>query len=368
MAMSAAKIGIVGCGAISGVYLEASRMFSVLDIVACADMLPERAVSQAEKFEIPKVCTVEELLADPQIEIVLNLTVPKAHFPIAHAALKAGKSVYNEKPLGVTRKEGRSLVLGAALKQLRLGCAPDTFLGAGLQTCRKVIDDDLIGTPVAATAFMMYHGPENFHPDPAFFYQTGGGPMFDMGPYYLTALVNMLGPVQSVTGSAKTSFSWRTVVTGPKAGTRIPVEIPTHVVGMLDFRSGATATLTTSFDVWAANTPIMEIYGSEGTLSVPDPNCFGGPVKIRCKGEDEWREIPLVNGYTEQSRSIGLADMATAMKSGRPHRASADVAYHVLDIMHGIHDSAREGRRVDLESNCDRPEPLPLGVMPGELD
>jgi predicted dehydrogenase len=367
MARSTAKVGVIGCGAISSTYFETSKMFDILEIVACADMAQDRAIAQAEKFGIPKACSVDELLADPEIEIVLNLTVPMAHHPIAMAALDAGKSVYNEKPLSVTREEGRTLLEKAAAKGLRVGCAPDTFMGAGLQTCRKAIDDGLIGTPVAATAFMMYHGPENFHPDPGFFYKAGGGPMFDMGPYYITAMVNMLGPVGNVTGSAKITFPERTIATGPKAATKIPVEIPTHVVGILDFRSHVVATLTTSFDVWTSNAPIIEIYGSEGTLSVPDPNAFGGPVRVKRVGEEEWREIPLANGYTEQSRSIGLADMAVSIRSGRKHRANDEMAYHVLDIMHAVHDSAREGRRVELKSTCERPSPLPIGLQPGEL-
>ncbi len=362
------KVGIVGCGNISGVYLRASRMFEFLEIAAVSDAIPERAQARAAEFGVPRACSVAELLADPGIDIVLNLTTPNAHAEIALAALEAGKHVYNEKPLAITREDGRRVLDLAQTRGLRVGCAPDTFLGGGIQTCRKLIDEGAIGVPVAATAFMTCHGHESWHPDPEFYYKAGGGPMFDMGPYYLTALVNLLGPARRVTGSARISFPERTITSQPKHGTRVVVDVPTHVAGVLDFAGGAIGTIITSFDVWSAHLPLIEIYGSEGSLAVPDPNGFGGPVKLRRAGEAEWREVPITRAYTEQSRSIGVADMAAAARSGRPHRASGELAYHVLDIMHAIHDASREDRHIVLSSACARPAALPAGLQLGELD
>jgi predicted dehydrogenase len=362
------NVGVIGCGNISSIYLQAPQKFNILNIVACADIDMDRARAQAEKYNVPRVCTVEELLADPEIDVVLNLTIPKVHAEISRAAIKAGKSVYSEKPLGIERDEARLLLEEAEASQLRVGCAPDTFLGGGLQTCIRLIDEGAIGTPVAATAFMVGHGPESWHPNPDFFYQIGAGPMFDMGPYYLTALISMLGPVRRVTGSTRISFPERIITSQPLHGTRITVTTPTHVAGLLDFESGPVVTIITSFDVWSHKLPCIEIYGSEGTLSVPDPNTFNGPVYLRRAGETEWSEVPLTHGYTENSRGIGLADMAHAMRSGRQHRANGKLAYHVLDIMQAIHDSSTEGKHIDLNSMCDRPAPLTPGLHTWEDD
>jgi predicted dehydrogenase len=368
MAGERTKVGVVGCGNISGVYIKRSKIFSAFEIVACADAIMERAKAKAAEFSIPKVCTVEELLADPEIGIVLNLTIPKAHGEIGLAALKAGKSVYNEKPLAVTREEAKKMADLAKSKKLRIGCAPDTFLGAGFQTCRKLIADGWIGTPVAATAFMLGHGPENWHPDPETFYQPGAGPMFDMGPYYLTALVNLIGPVKKVTSCAKITFPERTIGSQPKAGARFKVNSPTHVVGIMEFAGGAVGSIITSFDVWASNLPCIEIYGTAGTLSCPDPNTFGGPVRLRRAGANEWREMPLSHGYAEQSRGVGLADMAVGIRNGRPHRANGSLAYHVLDIMQSFLDASAKGRSLEMGSTCEQPAPLPLGLADGSVD
>ncbi|MFO7171052.1 MAG: Gfo/Idh/MocA family oxidoreductase [Chloroflexota bacterium] len=362
MTYSPVKVGIIGAGNISAIYLENGKVFDAFDIVAIADIDMDRAHARAAEYGVPKACSVEELLADPEIEIVVNLTVPGAHGLVGLAALEAGKSVYNEKPLAVTREEARKMLDLAAAKGLRVGCAPDTFLGGGLQTCRKLIDDGWIGEPVAATAFMMGRGPESWHPNPTFFYQPGAGPMFDMGPYYLTALVSMLGPVRRVTGSARISFPERTITNQWNYGDKITVNTPTHVAGILDFAAGPVGTIITSFDVWGANVPWIEIYGSEGTLSLPDPNTFGGPVRVRRMGASEWSEIPLTHGFTKNSRGLGVADMATAIRTGRPHRASGELAYHVLDLMHAFHDASEAGQHVELGSSCVRPAPLPLGL------
>ena len=368
MSATTAKVGIVGCGNISGIYLQAGQTFDVLEIVACADLIVERAQQRATEYGIPRACTTDELLADPEIDIVVNLTTPDAHGNVGLRAVEAGKSVHNEKPLALTRAEGRMLLEDAGARGVRVGCAPDTFLGGGLQTCRKLIDDGQIGLPVGATAFMLCPGHESWHPSPAFYYQLGGGPMFDMGPYYLTALISMLGPVKRVSGSARITFPERTITSQPLNGTVVTVETPTHVAGILEFTSGAIGTILTSFDVQASALPPIEIYGSEATLAVPDPNTFGGPVQIRRSRTRDWEDVVLTHGYTENSRGIGVADMAYALRSGRAHRANGELAYHVLDVMQAFLDSSLEGRHIELESTCSRPAPLPVGLRHGTLD
>lgn len=367
--MKNVKVGIIGCGNISDIYLKnLTKTFKITEVAACADIIIERAQEKAEKYGISKACSVEELLADPDIEIVVNLTIPQAHAEICIAALNAGKSVYVEKPLSITREDGKKIIALSEEKGLLVGCAPDTFMGGGLQTCRKLIDDGWIGQPVAATAFMMCHGHEGWHPDPEFYYQVGGGPMFDMGPYYLTALVSLMGPVKRVTGSTRITFPERTITSEKKYGKTINVEVPTHIAGIMDFHNGAIATIITSFDVWSSQLPRIEIYGSEGTLVVPDPNTFGGPVKVRRQNQDDWMEVPLTHGYDENSRGISVADMSYALRSGRKHRANCYMAYHVLELMHGFHDASKDGKHYNVESTCERPSPLPLGLLPGILD
>lgn len=358
---SKANVGVIGCGQISSIYFEAQSKFDILNFVACSDIAMDHARSQASKYNIPKVLTVDELLADPEIDIVLNLTIPNAHADIAIKALEAGKSTYSEKPLAINRERGKAVLEHAQAHNLRVGCAPDTFLGAGIQTCIKLINDGAIGVPIGATAYMMSHGPESWHANPEFFYHVGGGPMFDMGPYYLTALIAMLGPIRRVSGLTSISFPERTITSQPKYGTQIKVEIPTHIAGLLDFASGAVGTIVTSFDVWSHNTPRIEVYGTTGTLSVPDPNTFGGPISLYRSEEKTWTDVPLTHAWSENSRGIGLADMAHAIRTGRSHRASGALAYHVLDIMEAIHDSSREGRHIELTSQCDRPAPLNPG-------
>ena len=366
--MKKIKVGVIGCGNISSIYLEVGQTFDVMEIAAVADLVPERAQAQAAKYQIPRACSVDDLLADPEIQIVINLTIPNAHAEIGLRAVQAGKSVYNEKPLTITRADACQLLETAQANGVRVGGAPDTFLGGGLQTCRKLIDDGWIGQPVAATAFMLCHGHESWHPAPEFYYKVGGGPMFDMGPYYLTALVALMGPVRRVTGSARATFPERTITSQPLNGKKIEVDVPTHIAGVLDFASGAIATVVTSFDVWSAEVPRIEIYGTHGSLSVPDPNGFGGPVRVRRAGAGEWSEIPLTHGYAKNSRSVGVADMACGLRSGRAHRANGEMAYHILDIMHAIHDASQSGNHVNLTSTCARPAALPVGLVDGKLD
>jgi len=366
--MDKVKAGIIGTGTISGVYFQNCSRFESLEIVACADIDVERAKAKGAEYGV-RGCAVEELLAEPEIEMIINLTIPQAHAPVNLQALEAGKHVYVEKPLAVTREEGREVLELAGRKGLLVGGAPDTFLGGGIQTCIKLIEEGAIGTPIGATAFMMIGGHESWHPSPEFYYQPGGGPMFDMGPYYLTALVAMLGPIRRVTGSARISFPERTITSQPKAGTVIPVEVPTHIAGVLDFEAGPVATIITSFDVRGGTTlPRIEVYGSEGTLVVPDPNTFGGPVLLSRAGRREWAEVPLTHGYTGNSRGVGAADMAKAIRTGRAHRASGELAYHVLEAMHGFHIASEEERHYHLSSTCAKPAPLPTGLPEFTLD
>jgi len=358
-------VGVIGCGNISSIYLKRSKIFPWLKITACADLDMAKAAARANEYGVGRVCSVEEMLADKSIDIILNLTIPKAHAGVALAALKAGKHVYNEKPLALQRAEAKKMLSLAAKKRLRIGCAPDTFLGAGIQTCRKAMDEGLIGKPVGATAFMLCHGHESWHPSPEFYYEEGGGPMFDMGPYYLTALVALIGPVRRVTGSAGISFPERTITSAPKKGKKIIVETPTHIAGVMDFVNGAIGTLVTSFDVWAHRCPCIEIYGTEGTLIVPDPNGFNGPASVKRGKEKEWQELPLVKGFAENTRSLGLADMAFGILADKPHRASGDLAYHVLDIMQGFLEASKSGRHAALKSACASPARLPEDFLGG---
>jgi predicted dehydrogenase len=357
--MKKMKVGVIGCGNISPIYLKnISTIFGNLELAAIADIIPERAKSRAEEYKIPKACTVAELLADPAIDAVLNITIPPAHAEVCSAAIAAGKHVYVEKPLSITLADGERIVAQAKAKGVRIGCAPDTFLGAGIQTCRKLIDDGWIGTPVGATAFMLCGGHESWHPDPAFYYKAGGGPMFDMGPYYLTALLALLGPVARIAGLTKTTWKERTITSAEKFGQKILVEVPTHVSGLLDFASGASATIVTSFDVKGGTKhPPIEIYGSEGTMIVPDPNTFGGPVLVKRKGASEYGEIPLLFPNAENSRGLGLSDMAEGIATGSPHRASGDLALHVLEIMSGIHTAAAEGKTLTTRHQAPSPAP-----------
>lgn len=362
------RVGVIGCGNISDLYFQSGKRFESFEIIACADIVEQAAREKAEKHGINKVMTPEALLGSDEVDIVLNITVPKAHAAIARAAVAAGKHVYNEKPLTLTREEGKALLDEAKAKRVRVGCAPDTVLGAGIQTARRLIDEGTIGAPVSATAFMQCHGHESWHPSPEFYYEVGGGPMFDMGPYYLTALVTLLGPAASVTAVTRTAFNERIITSKPKARKHITVETPTHITGVIEFKNGAVATMITSFDVWRATLPCIEIHGTNGSLSVPDPNTFGGDVKVFQPEDVDWRIVPSEHAYGNQSRGLGLADMAAAIQSGRPHRADGALAYHVLDIMQAFLDSGESRARVDLESDCERPAPMPAGLCDGQTD
>ncbi len=356
--MTLTNIGIIGCGNISNAYFTACKRFPFLRVAACADLNPAAAQAKAAEHGCAAL-SVDTLLADPAIALVINLTVPQAHAAMDLRILDAGKHAYSEKPFALTRAEGEAVLARAADRGLRVGCAPDTVLGAGVQTSRAILDAGEIGTPVAFQANLICGGHEHWHPSPEFYYQVGGGPMFDMGPYYLHALITLLGPVRRVTGMTRISFPTRLVTSRPKHGTVLTVEIPTHIVAALEFHSGVTGTLTTSFDVKHGSTPpCIEIYGSDGTLSVPDPNTTGGPVKVKLPENKEWVERVLTHPYREGARGVGVADMAMAIAKNRPHRANDTVAMHALDIMQAIHESSDRGTHIVLGSTCERPEPM----------
>jgi predicted dehydrogenase len=359
-------IGVIGCGVISKAYLTAMKRFSNIELRAVADMRTAAAEQRGGEFGVPGM-RVDQMLKRDDVEIVVNLTVPLAHTDVSLAVLNAGKHVHSEKPLGVNVAEARKVMDLAAEKNLRVGCAPDTFLGGGHQTARKLIDDGAIGTPVAGTAIFACPGHERWHPAPGFYYLRGGGPMLDMGPYYITDLVQLLGPIASVIGSATKPRLERLITSEPLNGTRIPVEVATHVTGVLEFVSGAAVSITMSFDVPKHKHAPIEIYGLSGSLQVPDPNRFGGEVSLARTG-GEWEVQPHTHGNTEgEFRSIGVADMAAAIVNGTPHRASGVLALHVLEAMEAFQISSDEGRRVKLETTVERPTPLPPGLATGQI-
>lgn len=353
------NVGMVGCGTISRTYIQGIGRYDSLRLTCVADINADNAAAAAEQAGCEAV-EVSELMARTDVDIVLNLTIPKAHAEVDLLAIAAGKHVYCEKPLALDREEGWRVIEAARTQGVRVGVAPDTFLGGGIQTCRRLIDEGRIGEPVAAVAFMAGHGHEGWHPSPAFYYEKGGGPMLDMGPYYVTALVSLLGPAKQVSGFTRTTFSERTITSEPLKGTVIRPEVPTHYAGAIQFENGAVCNIIQSFDIWGAQLPRIEIYGSEGSLSVPDPNTFGGPVAWLKAGERQWNEVPLTHSDQVQ-RSIGLADMAHALGQGRQeHRVNGDLAYHVLEIMDLFEESSDQGRHLEVKSRCRRPQPLAL--------
>jgi len=360
------NVGLIGTGNIAPAYIKGCAPFDVIKITACADILVERAEAFAAEHGLTAY-SVDDLLARDDIDIVVNLTIPAAHAQVSLQIINAGKHTYSEKALAINREEGEKIINAARAAGLRMGCAPDTFLGGGLQSARKAIDDGLIGAPIAATAVFMAHGPESWHPNPGIFYQPGAGPLFDMGPYYLTALVHLMGPVARVSASARMTFPERIATSEALLGTRLPVEVNTHIAGTLEFASGAIASVITSFDVWGHHLPNMEIHGETGSMSVGDPNFFHGTNHLLKGGTREWLEMP--HSHTINiGRGAGVADLAYAIQSGRPHRVSGDLAFHVLDIMCALEESSAQGRRIALQSTVEQPQPLPAGLPDGELD
>ena len=364
--METLNVGIIGTGDIAPAYIRGCAPFAVSDIVACADILPDKARAFAATYGL-EALSVDDLLARGDIDIVINATVPAAHADVSRKIIEAGKHAYSEKPLALNRAEAAPLLQAAEEAGLRIGCAPDAFLGGGNQTARAAIDNGAIGQPVAATTFLMTRGPESWHPNPDIFYQYGGGPLFDMGPYFLTALVHLLGPVARASASARITYPERVATSERHRGRVLPVEVNTHVAGTLEFASGAIGTIITSFDICGHHLPPLEIHGSDGSISLEKPNMFGGAVHALKAGAREWETLPFTH-TTNIGRGAGVADMATAIDAGRPHRASADLAFHVLDIMCALEESAAQGRHISIQSRVERPQPLPLGLPDGELD
>ncbi|WP_428386678.1 Gfo/Idh/MocA family protein [Mucisphaera sp.] len=359
------KVGLIGAGNISGAYLNHAETFSSMRIVACSDLNTSLAQERAKEHGIAAM-SVDQLLGSDEIDIVLNLTPPQGHAPVNLQALEAGKHVYCEKPFALNLEDAQQVVSLAASKGLRVGCAPDTFLGAGQQGCRTLVDDGAIGQPIAGTAMMLSSGPESWHPNPGFYFLQGGGPVMDMGPYYVTALVNMLGPVAEVRAMAHRSGE-RTCTSEALMGKKLPVEVDTHVAGTLRFEQGAVVTIVMSFDVISAQHPPIEVFGTEGSLRVPDPNMFGGEIHLAKRGGDGPELLPLKHVYSENYRSIGVADMADAILKGREHRASGSLAMHVLEVLLGLHRAAEQEGPVMIASRVSRPEPLSADLVVGEL-
>ncbi len=368
--MQRVNVAMIGVGCISGIYLEnIHNVFKELHLIGVCDLVRSRAEEAQAKYGVPKIYeTMHDAFADPEVDIVLNLTRPYEHYEVTKAALEAGKHVYSEKPLGASLEEGIKLRDLAAKKGLRMGGAPDTFLGAGIQTARRLIDDGHIGTVIGSAAHMVCRGHETWHPDPAFYYKYGGGPMMDMGPYYLTAMINLLGGIDEVVSASKRSFPQRVITSEPFAGTVVDVDVSTYIAGTVKYASGAFGTLFTTFDVCYPKQARLEVFGSEGTLEVPDPNTFGGPVRIYRQGQPDFMEIPLMYGYPENSRALGLADMAKALRENRPARADVQQTFHVLEAMESFEISAREGRWVKMQSKYERRPGMVRPVVKGILD
>ncbi|MEL7238354.1 MAG: Gfo/Idh/MocA family oxidoreductase [Planctomycetota bacterium] len=363
------RIGCIGTGNISGQYLSMQKNFPIVDMVAVADLDRDRAQKAADEHGIAHVLTVDELIAHDDIDVVLNLTIPAAHVEISLRCIEAGKHTYLEKPLGVNREEGAQLVEKANAANLRVGCAPDTFMGSGLQTARKLIDDGVLGEITGFNAFMIGRGHEHWHPSPEFYYQPGGGPMFDMGPYYLTALLNLLGPAKRLSGMTTVAIPERTITSEPKNGQVMHVTTPDHFCGTIEFDSGVVGSIIQSFAM--RNAPGIEpfvVYGTKATMKVPDPNSFDNKVYLKHEvGDDEWHEQPMafVEGY---GRSVGLADMAYAIQSGRDHRCSLEQCFTVLDMMQGFLDSSENSSHHAVAPGYTRPKPMPADLPYGELD
>lgn len=367
--MKPMNIGVIGCGNISGAYLGAAKQFPILSIARLADLDVSRAKAQAEKHGVPAAGTVDELLRDDSIELVINLTIPAVHAQVALQIIEAGKHMYVEKPLAVTVADGQKVLDAAKRKNVRVGCAPDTFLGTGHQTARHAIESGKIGRPIAALAFMLCGGHETWHPDPEFYYKPGGGPMFDMGPYYLTDLINLVGPIKRVCGVAGIQQPDRTITSKPKHGTKIAVQTPDHVAGTIEFAGGAIGTIVQSFAVKHAHTggaPI-QVIGTEGTILVPDPNGFEGDVKFKQDGMQDWEVLPTTHAYPT-GRSLGVADMAHAIRSGREHRANGEQAFAVLDAMAGFLESSKTGKYHELRVDYKKPAMMPTDAADGVLD
>ncbi len=368
--MDTMKVAFIGVGSISKTYLDnITQVFKGLEITGVCDLIPERAQRAKETYGLPRVyADMYEAFQDPEVDIILNLTRPYQHFEVSRLALEHGKHVYTEKPLGITMEEGDRLIALAKERGLMIGGAPDTFLGAGLQSCRKYIDAGMIGSIVGAAAFMICRGHESWHPDPDFYYQPGGGPVMDMGPYYVSALTSLLGRVERLAAAGKRTFERRIITSKRQAGTVMNVNVDTYTTGMMQFASGALGTLFTTFDVHYPTQARLEVYGSEGTMILPDPNNFGGPIKIFRPETGKFDELPLLFDYATDSRALGLADMACSLQSGRTARCGSQQVYHVLEVLTGLEKSSKSGKWVEVNTPYERPAPMVKTALLGVLD
>ncbi len=361
-------VGIIGCGNISTTYFSLAPLFKGLKVLACADINMEAARARAEEYKV-KAQTIDELLANDELDVIVNLTIPDAHFPVSKRILEAGKHVYSEKPLVLTLEQGEELRRIAKDKGLAVGCAPDTFLGGAHQLARRFIDDGGIGRITSGSCHVMSPGMEMWHPNPDFFFLPGGGPILDLGPYYVANLINLIGPVKRVGAMTSMASPTRTITSQPRNGELIPVKTPTTIQALLEFASGARITLTASWDVWSHRHANMELYGTEGSLYVPDPNFFGGTVEASGRDKDikpleNWahpfgianQESP--SGARANYRTAGLADMAASLIDGRDARCSLDRTLHGVDVMTSILKSGEEGRFIDLTTTCTQPAAL----------
>ena len=352
-----ARVGLVGCGVISRHYAENAAAFDSFELVACADVDAAQAQALSTSHGIPAV-SVEELVSDPRVDVVLNLTPPAAHAEVIRAALAAGKHVYTEKPLATDVADAAALVAEAERLGLRIACAPDIFLGGPYQAARALIDEGAIGEPLSASAAMLVGGQERWHPNPDIFFADGAGPLLDMGPYYVTAIVALLGPVRRVAGFASTRTLERAIEIGPRAGTPVSAATPTHASAVMELDGGRTANLVASFEAVDQYICDLEIHGTQGVLALPDPNAFEGPVRVKA-GRGTWREVPFPAAGGRDARGIGLHDLVEAIAAGAPHRASALLGLHVVEVARGILRSAELGSTVTIESRPEQPAPRP---------
>jgi predicted dehydrogenase len=349
-------VAVVGCGNISNQYLKNLPRFPDVKVLFCADIDTERAKSQAAAYDVPEAGTVQQALDHPGVELVVNLTIPAAHAEVANAAVEVGKHVWNEKPLTLDVDTGDALLITARKKGVRVGCAPDTVLGAGLQSARRLIAEGAIGTPLTALTLVQGPGPERWHPDPEFLFGVGAGPLFDLGPYYLSTLATLFGPANRVAAVSRKARGTRVIGSGPRAGTEFSVDVPTYVAGLAEYAAGQAAQLLFSWDSPLSRQGFVEITGSEATLAVPDPNQFNGDLRIRRVGEQDWTVVPSAGATA--GRGIGVVDMVRAIRCGGPHRASGEIALHVLEMMTAIERSAVTARFEPVESGFDMPEAL----------
>lgn len=354
------KVGLIGCGAIAGNYLRhAKEVYAdYFEIVALGDIDPAKAKERAEKYEVARWGAPEIVYDDPDIDIVLNLTVPAAHEEVTIRALEAGKHVYTEKPLAISREGMQNIIDTARRCGKRVGCAPDSFMSAPAQTAKKALEEDWIGAPIGVNAICAMRGNEYWRPDADFFYHKGAGPMMDMAPYYLNMFVSLLGPVASVMTMSKITWPERTIKVPPRRGEKIQVEVPTYVSSTLSFESGAIATFVNAFDIWHTKQPYIEVYGEKGTMVIPDPNRYKGDVLIRRFKDSEWRVLPQFVEYAEYGRGIGIVDMIRSIEAGVPHKASAELAYHTTDVILAMDESGEAGRTLEITTTAAKPDGL----------